>query len=693
MRKNYFFLVLLLQLFKQNHAQLIHEPLNLPYEKEEKINAELAEYKIHLHEKYDTLLDKIGYKDDFVNSLISANKYYFESGKIYYNWPEAEDYLLAIIKKTLGEKWNPSIRVKIVRDPEDNAFMIEDGTIYFNIGMFSNINSEAELASVIGHEFGHYINLDSYRSFVEELKVKKKERILNSLGVTSINVQGKKFRKFRQFEGEADQIGFDILKNGEYNPYGYCTKFSKYMAMEEKYKKSKFYRPYYFNDHPSSEDRLIKANEAFKGIDTSGRKWFIVSSEKFNYLKRKAIDESILLFLQNLDFSEAIELCYRELLQYPNDEFYLFYISESIRRYNLENPKKIKERFISNNYYYYSALTFNEKQKPLVLSGSQKYFSLSDMRSLIFYTAPVILFYNKDYKTENLPLSDLTKNDTLEFFNYQDALDYFISRQKKLGYNARYFTRATEKKDSASNISLFNSGNPYLRKYKNISTDITSYLANPAVNNKTNFIFYNIEGYDKSYSNNFEADRCCADTLEQYVNSYCSKNCTSNLMAWSFDSVRHTDRNEFLLFTDALLTSYSDNDIRMKDLNGFEIDKMKRFEADALGLYPEIIDFIKPMNVHGTALISLKIDFLPPNPMASYDLNLPGVMLGRGLVDKAFSQYKNNRVIFFMDIHYIDYTKKEVIHKIKCMMYPTREYLGTALLDLMNQISILADTK
>ncbi|HEX6065983.1 MAG TPA: M48 family metalloprotease, partial [Longimicrobiales bacterium] len=46
-------------------------------------------------------------------------------------------------------------RFGVIDDPTPNAFALPGGPVYITRGLMSLMNSEAELASVLGHEIGH----------------------------------------------------------------------------------------------------------------------------------------------------------------------------------------------------------------------------------------------------------------------------------------------------------------------------------------------------------------------------------------------------------------------------------------------------------------------------------------------------------------------------------------------------------
>src|SRR5690606_4733678 len=83
----------------------------------------------------------------------------------------------------------------VVDDPAVNAFAIPGGHVYITRGILTHLNSEAELASVMGHEIGHVTG----RHSVERMS--KQQLLSIGLGVGSLVSP-----EFAQF-GDLAQIG------------------------------------------------------------------------------------------------------------------------------------------------------------------------------------------------------------------------------------------------------------------------------------------------------------------------------------------------------------------------------------------------------------------------------------------------------------------------------------------------------
>jgi predicted Zn-dependent protease len=114
----------------------------------------------------------------------------------------------------------------VVDDPVVNAFALPGGQIFVTRGILAHFNSEAELASVLGHEIGHV----TARHSVEQMSTAQLANL--GLGVAMIAsedvrpyagmaAQGLQlmFLKFsRDDESESDELGLRYMTNAGYDP-------------------------------------------------------------------------------------------------------------------------------------------------------------------------------------------------------------------------------------------------------------------------------------------------------------------------------------------------------------------------------------------------------------------------------------------------------------------------------------------
>ena len=116
----------------------------------------------------------------------------------------------------------------VVDSPEINAFALPGGYIYITRGILSYLNSEAELAAVLGHETGHVTARHSVQQmgaataasvgatllgvFVPALRNQAGDTAVNLLGNVLLSGYG------REHELEADRLGAEYLLRTGYDP-------------------------------------------------------------------------------------------------------------------------------------------------------------------------------------------------------------------------------------------------------------------------------------------------------------------------------------------------------------------------------------------------------------------------------------------------------------------------------------------
>jgi predicted Zn-dependent protease len=147
-----------------------------------------------------------------------------------YNDPALQQYVSRIGQRLAKASHRPGIQYHflVVDSPEVNAFALPGGYIYVTRGLIAYLNSEAELAAVLGHELGHVTARHSVQQvtaataagigatvlqiFVPETRGAAGDSAVNVLGSALLSGYG------RDHELEADRLGAEYLARTGYDP-------------------------------------------------------------------------------------------------------------------------------------------------------------------------------------------------------------------------------------------------------------------------------------------------------------------------------------------------------------------------------------------------------------------------------------------------------------------------------------------
>jgi predicted Zn-dependent protease len=189
-------------------------------------------------------------------------------GSVIESDPLINQWVQGVAQKLWAETARKDVpyNIKIIKDDDINAFSTMGGYVYVNTGLLDFVQSDDELAGVIGHETGHI-----ERRHV--VTMQNKSQLLNLLfGVASLfspfiynfgNIlQAGAIAKIqRTDELQADQYGLMLMSRAGYDPEAMLSMLQHLGAMEGDHNDlvSK-----YFEDHPGTsarESHLLGYNE------------------------------------------------------------------------------------------------------------------------------------------------------------------------------------------------------------------------------------------------------------------------------------------------------------------------------------------------------------------------------------------------------------------------------------------------
>lgn len=147
---------------------------------------------------------------------------------------EFEASIQSVIQRL--KKNNPKIpqdlKILIAKDNTPNAYCLADGTFVINMGLYSWLNNEEQIAAVISHELGHKIEEHSLKTFLKIIEQDKQDKIvvenIKSTTTSRSQIQNQKafdifkntvYKKGverRQSEMQADSLGYVIFRNSDF---------------------------------------------------------------------------------------------------------------------------------------------------------------------------------------------------------------------------------------------------------------------------------------------------------------------------------------------------------------------------------------------------------------------------------------------------------------------------------------------
>ena len=179
---------------------------------------------------------QISARQEVVLGLQSRQKMAAQYGGLYQN-EAIQAYVNSVgdrlIKNSTAQKSPYPFEFHLLKDPKTiNAFALPGGQVFITAALLSRMNSEAQLAAVLGHEIGHVVG----RHGAEHLaKQNLGSSLVNAVGIVSSggNDGGQgaaaiagavnhlvDLRYGRKDESESDRLGLQFMTQAGYSPVG-----------------------------------------------------------------------------------------------------------------------------------------------------------------------------------------------------------------------------------------------------------------------------------------------------------------------------------------------------------------------------------------------------------------------------------------------------------------------------------------
>lgn len=183
--------------------------------------------------------------------------------------PQVQEYVARVGLPMAKASERPELpwTVQAVDDPVVNAFALPGGPVFVTRGLLTALNSEAELASVLGHEIAHI----TARHSVEQLsqaQLAQAGLLLGSVlsedvarfgGLAAAGLQLLFLKYGRDDERQADELGFKYMLNGGYDVRQAANVFATLDRVGKAAGGQSL--PTWLSSHPDPGDRVKTAQE------------------------------------------------------------------------------------------------------------------------------------------------------------------------------------------------------------------------------------------------------------------------------------------------------------------------------------------------------------------------------------------------------------------------------------------------
>lgn len=309
-----------------------------------------------------------------------------------------------------------------------NAFTTNQGMIFISLGLISQMENEAQLAFVIGHEINHFKEKHVINSAIES------ESIFSESNRTKDITQDQKIIKLSDYskalELESDAVGFAYTQNAGYDVQEVLNSFDvlqfSHLPFDEikvdlneleseSFKIPSQYKletpiPVNFNvnedDEKSSHPNLNKRRDQIskllldsKGF-SNGKKYFL-SKEKFLNIQKTCRFESLRISLRNFEFINSYYNSTVLLKDNPTSEYL-----ERSRAKALYGIAKFK---LDGRY---GKMAYNYMEYEGSISSAYYFFENSDKDAVASIAVKQLFETNKKYPSKHLTiaLKNLIKN-------------------------------------------------------------------------------------------------------------------------------------------------------------------------------------------------------------------------------------------------------------------------------------------
>lgn len=292
----------------------------------------------------EQMTDRAAYR--FADQSARASVNILTSGRVYNGWDEMDDFVNGVLQRVMPEelKGKEFVRAYVLKDGNPNAFMLPSGIFCINIGMLAEIESEANLAGLIGHELAHYELRHGLERYVKAENGEFDGSILFNArnAVSAFSVDN---------ELDSDTRAAEHLRRAGYDLKGLAETFAVFKRQEDRaLLQQEDIWELKETTHPSSGRRIGRILEMMAAEEQTVTAE-PASTALFEKLRAEARAEVLKYLLAGFNYQNCLEKAFRFHLFEPNNPTYVYYAMEAIRRSCYLDVTLWNKKFLAHNYF------------------------------------------------------------------------------------------------------------------------------------------------------------------------------------------------------------------------------------------------------------------------------------------------------------------------------------------------------
>ncbi|HUF74059.1 MAG TPA: M48 family metalloprotease [Gammaproteobacteria bacterium] len=223
-----------------------------------------------------------GFTDQEEIEIAKENSGQFEAQADFVDDPRLDAYLNGIVQR-LAAHAEPrpfEYRLKVVSDPNINAFTFGGGYLYMNAGLLARMENEAQVAMVLGHEIAHAAESHVTEGMKADAGINLLGQLAGQAAASSGRIDPEVLQKTYEYsmsatinghgrrqESESDELGLEYMVKAGYDPREASGTFEQLL---KEYGDASKMEAFFYSSHPRNEERMARADA-----------WVEANSERF----------------------------------------------------------------------------------------------------------------------------------------------------------------------------------------------------------------------------------------------------------------------------------------------------------------------------------------------------------------------------------------------------------------------------